>query len=143
MEQDGNLMVDALGTPFSGGGLSAGLRDLARFGELMRNKGKYNGEQLFAPQVVEDIMAGGSKADFAKSGHPELKGWSYKNMWWITENANGAYAARGVYGQTIYIDPAAEMVIVRVASYPKAANAANDPHSLPAYQALADYLMQK
>lgn len=143
MEQEGNLMIDALGTSFSGGGLSAGLRDLGRFGELMRNKGKWNNEQLFPQQVVEDIMAGGSKEDFEKSDHPGLKGWSYKDLWWITENEDGAYAARGVYGQTIYIDPAAEMVIVRVASYPIAANAANDATSLPAYQAVADYLMKK
>lgn len=49
----------------------------------------------------------------------------------------------GVHGQTIWIDPAAEMVIVRLASHPVAANAANDPTSLPAYRALADYLMER
>ena len=85
----------------------------------------------------------GSKPAFEKSGHPELRGWSYRNMWWIPENKNGAYTARGVHGQTIYIDPAAEMVIVRFASHPIAGNAANDATSLPAYQAVADYLMKK
>jgi hypothetical protein len=34
------------------------------------------------------------------------------------------------------------MVIARFASYPTAGNAANDPTTLPAYQAVADYLMQ-
>jgi hypothetical protein len=38
---------------------------------------------------------------------------------------------------------AAEMVLVRLASMPVASNAANDPYSLPAYQAVADYLMEK
>ena len=64
-------------------------------------------------------------------------------MWWIPENKNGAYSARGVHGQTIYIDPTAEMVIVRFASHPIAANLANDATSLPAYQAVADYVMTK
>ena len=64
-------------------------------------------------------------------------------MWWITENKNGAYAARGVHGQTIYIDSTAEMVIVRLASHPIAGNAANDAYSLPAYQAIADYLIKR
>ena len=50
--------------------------------------------------------------------------------------------ARGVHGQAIYIDPAAEMVIVRLASNPQASNTANDPWSLPAYAAVADYLMR-
>ena len=143
MEQSAYYQVDALGIPFAGGGFNAGLRDLARFGELIRNKGNWNGEQIVPAAAIEDIEKGGSKEAFAKSGHPELKGWSYRNMWWITENADGAFAARGVYGQTVYIDPKAEMVIVRLASHPVAANAANDPFSLPAYQAVADYLMNK
>lgn len=50
---------------------------------------------------------------------------------------------QGVHGQTIWIDPSAEMVIVRFASHPVAANAANDPTSLPAYRAVADYLMEQ
>ncbi|WP_019948053.1 serine hydrolase domain-containing protein [Hymenobacter aerophilus] len=142
-EQAAYYQVDDLGTPFAGGGLNAGLHDLARFGELIRNEGRWNGEQVLPAAAVQDIRKGGSKGAFAKSGHPELKGWSYRNMWWMTENAHGAFAARGVYGQTVYIDPAAEMVIVRLASHPVAANAANDPTSLPAYEAVAEYLMKQ
>lgn len=143
MEQDAYYQVDSQGIAFTGGGLNAGLRDLARFGELLRNQGAWNGEQLIPYKAIQDIQQGGNKAAFAKSGHPGLKGWSYRNMWWITENDDGAYAARGVHGQTIYIDPTAEMVIVRLASHPIAANSANDPTSLPAYQAVADYLKTK
>lgn len=143
MEQDAYYQVDGKGIAFAGGGFNAGLRDLARFGELIRNKGKWNGEQLFPARAVADIEKGGSKKAFQQSGHAELKGWSYRNMWWITENRNGAYAARGVHGQTIYIDPTAEMVIVRLASHPVAGNSANDAYSLPAYDAVADYLKKK
>ncbi len=143
MEQDAYYQVDALGIPFAGGGFNAGLRDLARFGELIRKMGNWNGKQIFPMSAVADIMKGGSKEAFSKSDHPDLKGWSYRNMWWMTENKNGAFAARGVHGQTIYIDPVAEMVIVRLASHPIAGNAANDATSLPAYQAIADYLMSK
>ena len=59
-------------------------------------------------------------------------------MWWVTDH--GAFAARGVHGQTIYVDPSAEMVIARFASHPVAGNAANDPTSLPAYRAVAEHL---
>ncbi len=45
---------------------------------------------------------------------------------------DAAYTARGVHGQTVYIDPAAEMFLMRFAAHPVAANAANDPYSLPA-----------
>ena len=64
-------------------------------------------------------------------------------MWWVTHNEHDAFAARGVHGQTIYIDPKAEMVIARYASHPVAGNAAIDPTSLPAYSTLAKYLMGK
>lgn len=64
-------------------------------------------------------------------------------MWWITNNDHGAYMARGVHGQAIYIDPKAEMVIARFASNPLASNKYIDPLSIPAYEAVADYLMKK
>lgn len=140
---DAYYQIDASGIAFAGGGLSANLLDLAKFGEMIRNKGYFNGKQIIPVKVVEDIFAGGSKKAFAKAGYKTLEGWSYKNMWWVSHNKNGAISARGVYGQAIYIDPTAEMVIVRQSSNPIASNTANDPFSLPAYQAVADCLMNK
>lgn len=142
-EQDGYMTVDAKGTPFAGGGLSAGMRDLGRIGLLMLNGGMINGQRLFPKEVAENIRAGGDKKAFAKAGYKTLKGGSYRSMWWVFHNKNGAFAARGVHGQTIYVDPTAEMVIVRFASFPTAENAQIDPTSLPAYQAVAKYLMKE
>ncbi len=142
-EQDAYMTVDSKGTPFAGGGVSAGLRDLGRIGQLMLNGGTINGERLFPESVSSNIQKGGDKDAFSKAGYQSLAGGSYRSMWWVFHNENQAYAARGVYGQTIYIDPTAQMVIVRFASYPVATNSAIDPTSLPAYQALAQYLMNK
>lgn len=142
-EQDGYVTVDAKGMPFAGGGLSASLRDLGRIGLLMLNGGKFNGQTIFPDKVVENIIAGGDKAAFAKAGYNTLPGGSYKSMWWVFHNHHGAIAARGVHGQTIYIDPTAQMVIVRYSSFPNAKNAMIDPTSLPAYQAVAEYLKNR
>jgi len=142
-EQDAYMTVDGKGTPFAGGGLSAGLRDLGRIGLLMLNEGEINGQRLFPSQVVANIRSGGSKEAFAKAGYKTLQGGSYRGMWWLFHNENGAFAARGVHGQTIYVDPTADMVIVRVASYPSAKNAKIDPTSLPAFQAVAEYFLSK
>ncbi len=142
-EQDAYMTVDGKGTPFAGGGLSAGLRDLGRIGLLMLNDGVINGERLFPQKVVESIRTGGDRSAFAKAGYTTLKGGSYRSMWWVFHNKHGAFAARGVHGQTIYVDPSAEMVIVRFASFPEAKNAKIDPTSLPAYQAVAEYLINK
>ena len=141
-EQSANFTIDSIGTPFAGGGLSAGLRDLARVGQLMLNEGKFNGEQLIPSAAIQSIRQGGDPKLFAKAGYDNMPNGSYKSMWWHFHNANQAYAARGVHGQTIYIDPTANVVIVRFASHPKAANGGNDPTSLPAYQAVADYLIK-
>ena len=144
MEQDAYYQVDAVGTPFAGGGLNASLRDLARFGEMMLQGGRWQGRQIIPAEVVEDIRFGSNVAPFAASDYgKKLPGWSYRNMWWVSNNADGAFMARGVHGQAIYIDPAAEMVIVRLASNPNASNTLNDYISLPAYQAVADYLKRK
>ncbi|MEL7448777.1 MAG: serine hydrolase [Pseudomonadota bacterium] len=142
-EQDAYMTVDGKGTPFAGGGLSAGLRDLGRIGLLMLNEGEINGTRLFSSEVVATIREGGSKKAFAKAGYTTLEGGSYRSMWWVFHNDHGAFAARGVHGQTIYIDPTADMVIVRFASYPTAKNGKIDPTSLPAYQAVAAYLLAR
>ena len=136
-ELDAYYTVDPNGTAFAGGGLNTGLRDLARFGELVRNHGRVGQTQVLPAAAVADTFAGADPARFAANGPATLAGWSYRNMWWVSHNAHGAIMARGVHGQNIYIDPKAEMVIARYASHPVAANIANDPHTLPAYHALA------
>lgn len=144
MEQDAALVVDAQGTPFAGGGLMLSLRDMARFGEMMRRGGKWNGKQVVPAAAVADITKGGGKAEFAKNGaYPTLPGWSYRNQWWVSHNNHGAYMARGIHGQAIYIDPKAEMVIARFASHPVAGNVAIDPTSIPAYEALGRLLAEQ
>ncbi len=141
-EQDAYITVDSTGTPFAGGGLNTGLRDLARFGELLRNNGRFQGRQIIPRAVVDDIRRGGDRAAFARAGYALLPGWSYRNMWWVTHQADGAFMARGVHGQRIYVNPQAAVVIVRYASHPVASNSANDPTTLPAFDALARHLMK-
>jgi CubicO group peptidase (beta-lactamase class C family) len=142
VEHDADFVVDSNGVAIAGGGLNMTLRDAARFGEMMRLNGRFNGQQIIPAQAIASIRRGASQADFAKAGYAALPNWSYRSQWWISHNAHGAFTARGIYGQAIYIDPKAEMVIVRFASNPKAANANFDSISLPAYQAIAERLMQ-
>ncbi|NRB02955.1 MAG: serine hydrolase [Rhodobacteraceae bacterium] len=142
VEQDAYQTVDGKGVPFAGGGITAGLRDLGRLGQLMLDKGQAHGDRLFPAEVVDNISAGGDRAKFG-TGFPTVGAGSYTSQWWVFHNAHGAYAARGVHGQTIYVDPTAEMVLVRLASFPQAQNGLIDPTSLPAYQAVAEFLMAR
>ena len=142
-EEDAYLSVDSIGVAFGGGGLSACLRDLARFGEMMRCGGAYNHQQIIPNAVVADIARGADPAKFAKAGYSLLPGYSYRNMWWVTHNAHGAFEARGIHGQRLYVAPKAEMVVARFGSHPIASSAANDPITVPALLALGQLLMQE
>lgn len=141
---DGYYQLGTDGIAMAGGGFSLNLRDMAIFGELLLNKGKLNGKQIIPESAALAVSRGGSKEKFASGGeYPMLKDWSYHNMWWITNNSHNAFMARGVHGQAIYVDPKAQMVIVRFSSNPLASNKHIDPVSIPAYEAVADYLMNK
>jgi hypothetical protein len=142
-EGDAYMALDRVGTPLAAGGFNTRLRDLARFGEMIRLGGKWNGQQVVPASVIEGIRAGASREAFKFGNYPTLPGWSYHNQWWISHDDHGAFMARGIHGQAIYIDPKAEMVIARYASHPKASNVNLDPTSLPAYRAAAEYLMKR
>lgn len=144
VEEDAYIAVDRIGMAMAGAALNLTLRDMARFGEMMRLNGAFNGQQIVPPAVVADISGGGKPEHFAKAGYVTLPGWSYRSQWWVSHNALGAYTARGIHGQVCWIAPKAELVIARFASHPTAANGNSilDRVSLPAYAALAEHLMR-
>lgn len=139
-EEDGYLAVDSIGVAMGGAGLSATLRDLGRFGELMRCGGAWRSTQVIPEAVVADIRRGADPEKFALAGYTLLGGYSYRNMWWVSHDATGVFEGRGIHGQRLYIAPGAELVVARFASHPVAASAANDPITLPAFRALGRLL---
>jgi CubicO group peptidase (beta-lactamase class C family) len=138
VEEDAYILLDRTGFASGGGGLNTTLRDFARFGEMMRQGGKYNGQQIVPASVVADIMGGADKTSFAKAGYATLPNWSYRSMWWVSDA--GYIMARGIHGQALYIDPANDVVIARFGSHPISAHTVQDPIMLPAYRAVAAYL---
>ena len=98
-----------------GSGLSATLRDFARFGQFLLEGGTIDGKPVL-PDGWTD-----------RAGLPiTLKDGStaeYGLMWWPawTEQsvAHKAYAAVGIQGQNIYIDPAERVVIATIAAQPE------------------------
>lgn len=137
-ELEGYFTVDSIGTPYAGGGFNGGLRDLARIGQLFLDRGLVDGVSVIPEAALSSIRRGGDKSVFERAGYAQLPGWSYRSMWW--HSAGEAFMARGVHGQSLYVDPGARVVIARFASHPQAANAANDPTTLPLYQAVAEHL---
>jgi CubicO group peptidase (beta-lactamase class C family) len=142
MESDANIWTDSTGAPFSGGGLSLHLRDLARFAEMLRNEGRVGKTVVVPADVIADIRKGADREKFKTGGYVTLPGWSYHNQFWISHDDHGVYMGRGIHGQMFYVNPKAELVIARFASHPIAGNMGIDPNSLPAWRALAEHMIK-
>ena len=69
VEEDAYFAVDETGVEFAGGGLNLTLRDMARFGEMMRLGGRFNDQQIVPPEVVDDIRRGGNRDHFGMAGY--------------------------------------------------------------------------
>ncbi|GAB2600388.1 serine hydrolase [Ramlibacter solisilvae] len=143
MEEDAYVMVDPVGTPLQGAGLNATARDLARFGEMLRSGGRYNGQQVIDRAVIDDLRRGGDREKFKASGMTFRSGYSYHNQWWVLHNADGAFEASGVHNQFIHVNPGAEMVVVKLSSHPVAGAGFTHPLTLKAFAALAQAVRQQ
>ncbi|MBA6151534.1 serine hydrolase domain-containing protein [Gelidibacter maritimus] len=93
-----------------GSGLSASLRDFARFGMLMLDKGKIGNEHIISEEFMNDATS------LIKQVNDEGDGYGY--LWWRFKD--GSYAAFGIFGQMVYINPHKNLVIAQMAAWPKA-----------------------
>ncbi|TDY15580.1 hypothetical protein B0G81_8646 [Paraburkholderia sp. BL6665CI2N2] len=119
-ESSAYITVDSLGAPRAAGGFGCTLRDMARFGECMRNDGNIDGRQIIPASWIErTIQRTDSQAWKAGAMADWIPGGGYKNQWWLTNNKNNAYFAAGIYGHWIYIDPTRGVVIVKQTSRPE------------------------
>ena len=116
---DATVIVDGEGLSVGNGGISCTTRDLARFGLLMVNGGRANGQQVVPAAWVEATFDGASadveSADYLQALHP---GGSYKNKWWITAGSSREIFGVGIYGQYVWVDPTSKTVIAKFSSLP-------------------------
>lgn len=123
MEENAYYVTDETKIEQASAGLNATARDMARFGQLLLNNGDYNGKQILPSSITESIK-NVKKGELAISPGASI---SYHNQWWIPHNEQGAFEVLGSYGQTLYIDPKANMVIVHFSSN---ATPSNEIHSV-------------
>ncbi len=108
---DAMVTVDRRGTARAAGGISATARDLARVGELVRQRGR----GIVPENFIADLWVGGSRDAWRNGDQTALfPQGSYRNYWY--ETGEGELAAIGIHGQWIWIDPAHDTVIVKLSS---------------------------
>ncbi len=109
--EDFYYLTDGYGVAFALGGLNMRTRDYARFGQLFLNKGKWGDEQI----VPEDWVAESTRVSAPHSSIAE-DALQYGYQWWMPPATDGEFFAVGIYGQYIYINPKAEIVVVKTAA---------------------------
>ena len=104
VERDPYYITDGYGTAFALGGLNMTTRDYARMGQMVANGGTLGGRRIVpAEWIAESTTPSAPTA-------PGAIGYGYQ--WWIPADARpGEVLARGIYGQYVYIDSAANVVV--------------------------------
>jgi CubicO group peptidase (beta-lactamase class C family) len=118
---DASIVVDPVGFPYVGAGMSACARDLVNFGLMMINDGMLCGQQIVPAAWVRDTIAGdaSSKQCFKDGAYGEaMAGWHYRNQVWVKDSEGGVMLAIGIHGQGIYMDKRNNVVIVVLSSQP-------------------------
>jgi len=116
MEADANWWLDSPdGVEIGGSGISATLRDYGRFGQFFLEGGKIDG--------VSILPEGWTREATSPTRLKDGSALEYGYMWWTGRTgpsiADGAYAAVGIQGQRIYINPTRRVVIVTFGAQPK------------------------
>lgn len=110
MEANGVWMLGSTGHEISGCCLSARLRDFARVGQFMLNGGVAGGTKILPDDWIAQATT--KQADIGEPGR------GYGFQWWT--NDDGSYAAKGIFGQGIFIDPKRGLVIASNGDWPTA-----------------------
>lgn len=140
--EDGYIWVDGSGAQLASIGIGTTGRDLARLGEMVRLQGRYNGHEVLAPAVIAEIRKGASPEKFKAAGQPMRAGYSYHNFWWVSHDSDGSFEAKGLHGQHVHVNPAAELVVVKLSSHPVPNTAFTHALDRTAFAAIALVLRQ-
>lgn len=139
-EEDAYFTVDTAGYALGDGGFNATLRDYARFALLHLRGGEIDGRRIVSPGWIAATRFGADPALFGDIYREALPAGAYHNQFWIEDTARGAYMARGVFGQLIYIDPEADFAAVILSSWPEFVSTTRLRTALAAVRAVREAL---
>ncbi len=122
MGQQATWILNKTGQEIGGCCIQATTRDYARIGQFILEGARVNGQAI----VPEGWLQEATRQQVS-TNRPD-QGYGY--MWWIYPD--GSFAARGIFGQGLFIDPKRQLVIASNGNWPKAAS---DPEAMAARDA--------
>ncbi len=122
MEHQATWLLSKTGKEISGCCIQAATRDFARFGQFILNGAQVNGQSIAPDGWLQEATT--RRTTINQPG----RGYGYQ--WWTYDD--GTFAARGIFGQGIFIDPQRKIVIASNANW---AGGARDPAASDAREA--------
>ena len=122
MEQKATWILSKTGQEISGCCIQAASRDFARFGQFILNGAAVGGKSIVPDGWLEQATT--TRVPIGQPG----RGYGYQ--WWTYDS--GAFTARGIFGQGIFIDPKRKLVIASNADW---GGGARDPVASAAREA--------
>ncbi len=105
LERAPYYITDGVGVAFVLGGLNVTTRDYARFSQMILQDGMWQGTQVVPTDWVAASTIPSAPTQPGKIG--------YGYQWWMPVGSGpGQFMGRGIYGQYLYIDKQAGVVIV-------------------------------
>jgi CubicO group peptidase (beta-lactamase class C family) len=132
-ESDAFYIMDGapgVGREFSGAGFNATLRDYARIGQMVLDGGVANGRRIVSSDWIRQSTQPTGPEDNERGG--------YGLQWWTLANSEG-FAAIGLQGQYIYIDPSTRTVVVKLSYFPPGDNSALEAGTLAFMRAVSGW----
>lgn len=115
MNAVGYWLVDKTGKEMAFAGLNLIARDFIKIGELYRNDGVWNGQQVVPSAWVKASIT--ADAPHLVPGKPWLSDhtlpFGYGYQWWLPASQDGEFTALGIYNQVVYGDRSKGVVIYK------------------------------
>jgi CubicO group peptidase (beta-lactamase class C family) len=141
---DAEITCDRVGTAVHDGGISATLRDLARFGLMILKDGRVEGTQVTPAEWLANAFdpEPSVREAFAHTDNePMLPGGWYRNQFWLFRpESDPILLCLGIHGQLVFVDRASRTVIVKLSCWPDAQNPDYLANTLRACLAIASEL---
>lgn len=116
-EEDATITVDRAGYGLACGGISASLRDMARFGLMLLQNGQLDGRQIVPEAWCQDIRHG-KHGLYDAENYRDWPNGSYRNQFWVEDSSRGRHFCFGVFGQMVMVSPDTGLMAVKLSTWP-------------------------